>query len=349
MRITPLLIVATLLFAGCVSEEEPTFEWTYEPEPINENDESIGAPQAPIPETPPAEAGESVRFLIIGDQGSGTADQFAVADTMRAVCASKGCDFVMTTGDNIYDVGGFTEYDPQFIDKFEAPYEGMVNQSGEDLPFYLSLGNHDNFFGGFSQLVGESQVSYHYRTDRPSEMWNMPDRYYSQKFGNALEIFAVDTDSLHFNDPTITSVTPEIHQQWVREALDASDATWKIAFGHYNYVSNGNYGDGDADFKTAVEASICDRAHFYAQGHDHDLQWIKPTDSCGRTEVIGSSAASKARGMDDDFEFEARFGSGDVLGFAWVEIIGETFHLEFIDLDQTILFEETVTKAELGW
>lgn len=349
MHKASIFLLTTLLFAGCMGEDEPrTFEWTHEPAPIAETE--------PEPEVVPVEIvanengvlGERVRFLIIGDQGSGEQAQFDVAAAMERTCTEKGCDFVMTNGDNIYDFGAISDQDMQFVDKFEMPYQHMVDTGGNELPFYLSLGNHDNLFGGFSQAVGESQVEYSYRADRESSRWNMPDRYYSQRFGNVLEIFALDTDSLKTDDRTVTDVTPKIHQQWAREALDASNATWKIAFGHYNYISNGNYGDGSSDFKAAIENSICDRAHFYSFGHDHDLQWLNPVESCGRTEFIGSSAAAKSRAVNSE-EFESRFGMGDVLGYAWVEIIGESFHLEFIDHENNTLFAETVTKTELGW
>ena len=346
-------LLAMLTLSGCVEEtpEGGATPWEFTP--------SEGAASEPIAVEPaPIEAAESnatpeatpLRFLLIGDQGTGDGNQHAVADAMVTVCGMNGCDFVMTMGDNIYEYGATSSMDDQFETKFEQPYADL------DVPFFLSLGNHDNGGLGFVQALGQYQVDYHYRTDRTSDKWNMPDRFYSHRFGDDLEIFVLDSDSIQRADPTVVNrqdpsveYSPEGQQAWLREHIDASDANWKIAFGHYNYVSNGNYGDGSADFKAALENSICDRVQFYAQGHDHDLQWIKPVESCGRTEFIGSSAAGKARGVDPEWEFEARFGMGDIYGFAWAEIVGDQFTVEFWDKDLNMLHRETVTKQQLGW
>ncbi|MGB1696832.1 MAG: metallophosphoesterase [Thermoplasmatota archaeon] len=345
MRIATLLVVAAILASGCVSEDEPTFEWTHEPRPVEAEPEMPPAKDLPPLQDPiPVPEAEPLRFLVIGDQGTGDENQYAVAETMAAVCAAQGCDFVIANGDNVYDVGAITEYDPAFDSKFETPY-AQVN-----LPFYLTLGNHDNGFIGAVTALGDTQVKYTYREDRPSQMWNLPARFYSQAFGDVLEIFSLDTDTIDkdYAWANTSIVAGEVQQTWIRERIEASNATWKISFGHYNYISNGNYGDGNPSFKTALENSICDRVQFHLQGHDHDLQWLNPVESCGRTEFIVSGAAGKTR-PDNDHGFEERFSTGDTLGFAWVEIIGESLRLQFIDVDQEVLFEQTVTKSELGW
>jgi hypothetical protein len=47
-------------------------------------------------------------FLVIGDSGTGGASQLAVRDRMRATPA----DFIVHTGDLVYDVGATAEFDP---------------------------------------------------------------------------------------------------------------------------------------------------------------------------------------------------------------------------------------------
>ncbi len=304
-------------------------------------------PASDLPPTQPVvpfDGSGPLRFLIIGDQGTGDASQQAVADAMERVCARMGCDFVMANGDNIYEVGAVTAYDPAFEDRFEIPYQAL------DIPFYLTLGNHDNGLTGDLTVLGDSQVQYHYRDDRTSDKWHMPARFYAQRFGDVLEIFSLDTDtidsSLDFVNTELTA--GDVQQRWIREAIEASNATWKISFGHYNYISNGNYGDGEPAFKAAVENSICDRVQFHVQGHDHDLQWLQPVDSCGRTEILVSGAAGQFR-PDNDRGFAEHFSTGGTLGFAWVEIKGETFRLQFLNADDKVLFERTTTLADLGW
>lgn len=82
-------------------------------------------------------ASTSVGFLVIGDMGTGTPEQFEVAKAMKEVCAQRGCAFVISTGDNIYEYGVSSVQDPQFQSKFEKPYAEL------DIPFFLVLGNHD--------------------------------------------------------------------------------------------------------------------------------------------------------------------------------------------------------------
>ena len=78
---------------------------------------------------PPA----AVRFIVIGDSGSGSAGQYAVGQAIADVCDGKdefigdmafaGCDLVVGLGDNIYESGVTSVDDPQFAEKFEKPFE----------------------------------------------------------------------------------------------------------------------------------------------------------------------------------------------------------------------------------
>jgi len=53
--------------------------------------------------TLPAPAGaDTVRVIVMGDQGKGGAVQDAVARAMRAVCRDLGCDLGLGMGDNFY-------------------------------------------------------------------------------------------------------------------------------------------------------------------------------------------------------------------------------------------------------
>ena len=79
----------------------------------------------------------SVRFAVIGDNGTGDAPQFEVAREMEAYRQVVGFSFVIMLGDNIY--GGHSPED--FARKFEEPYKPLLDAG---VKFYASLGNHDN-------------------------------------------------------------------------------------------------------------------------------------------------------------------------------------------------------------
>ena len=100
--------------------------------------------EGPVASNPPA----ALRFIVIGDSGSGSAGQYAVGEAIAEVCQRKdefvddmafpGCDLVVGLGDNIYESGVTSVDDPQFAEKFEKPFDPV------QLPFYMVLGNHDN-------------------------------------------------------------------------------------------------------------------------------------------------------------------------------------------------------------
>jgi hypothetical protein len=79
-----------------------------------------------------------LRFVAFGDSGSGTADQYAVAQALQREPTLP--DLVMIVGDVIYSPFAATSYDTKFF----APYSALLPQ----VPFYALVGNHDYEFEG---------------------------------------------------------------------------------------------------------------------------------------------------------------------------------------------------------
>ncbi|MZR62539.1 metallophosphoesterase [Alcanivorax sp. DP30] len=299
---------------------------------------------------PPA----ALRFVVIGDSGSGSAGQYAVGEAIALVCENKdeffddmafpGCDLVVGLGDNIYESGVTSVDDPQFEEKFEKPFEPV------QLPFYMVLGNHDNtaYVGGdgAGNARGEFQVDYTYFDGKLSSRWNMPDRYYQHSAGTTttnprplVDFFALDSNPIAggFADPDLAYAyhTYGIDQRnWAVNALGSSDAVFKIAMSHHPYLSNGSHGNaGNYDgvpgellpvlagerWKAFMEEAVCDQADFLFAGHDHDLQVLNAVPSCGRTEFIISGAAGKTRSLADTERNAARYQQGDTYGFFWMK------------------------------
>ncbi len=302
-----------------------------------------------------------LNFLIIGDAGTQDNVQNALGLVMRDVCAAKtrtvvpGCHFALAAGDNIYFVGAANPTDPQFLTAFENPYAPLT------LPFYLVLGNHDNGAIGSLVQLGDNQVEYSHRSDRMSKKWNMPARYYTQRFGGVLELFAIDGDTIP-GPGDADAYDGDLQQAFFKEALKLSPARWKMSMTHYNYISNGNYGDGAADFKAALENTICDKVQFHIQGHEHDMRWLKPVASCGRTEFIVSGAGGRTEARPaTNLGFEERKGQGGKSdyrassGFMWASILGDTITVEWYgDNAESAnpprpVEKFVLTRAELGF
>ena len=115
---------------------------------------------------------DNVSFIVIGDAGTGSKQQYHVAAAIEQICQKKVCDFALGLGDNIYNAGPDSVTDSQFQEKFEKPYQQL------NFPFYMVLGNHDSSGlmagdGGFNARGGiEVEYSQH------SQKWTMPERYY---------------------------------------------------------------------------------------------------------------------------------------------------------------------------
>jgi hypothetical protein len=275
-----------------------------------------------------ASSASSVRFVAFGDAGTGSARQIAVGNAMAEVCAARGCDFAVELGDNFYLSGVSSVDDAQFQSKFEVPYEKLK------VPVYVVLGNHDNSLGpgeGSDNSKGEHQVDYHYLAGRTSEKWRMPSRYYqfTAPLGGAnplVEIFALDSNPL-------TSILPDLRPEWnfltygneqrtwLLEGLRNSKARWKIAMAHHPYLSNGLHGNAGSYDGTSpliplttsgkpwldlLDATLCaEGVDLFLAGHDHDLEWLKPVDRCGKTQFIVSGAAEGPRPFGDANRNEA--------------------------------------------
>src|SRR5690349_4372030 len=78
-------------------------------------------------------ANQVVRFVVLGDGGTGDAAQKKVASAVETVCQQRGCEFALYLGDKIYNNGVASSTDAKFRTNFEQPYAAL------DFPFYVTL------------------------------------------------------------------------------------------------------------------------------------------------------------------------------------------------------------------
>lgn len=329
-----ILVLTGMALAGCVTGETDD-----------------GGTENPTPPTTGEDdllVNGTVSFVHIGDHGQGNEMQYQVGQAMLEVCEERGgCGFVVTAGDNIYCCGVRSAYDEQFETKFEIPYEDF------DIPWYLTLGNHDNGNGGgTNKAAGDYEVEYTYRTDRMSDKWNMPERYYTFQAGDA-EFFMIDSGYDQVSYPILYEADSygEDQAAWLAEAFSQSDAKWKFLVAHHPYRSNGAHGDaGFFDnvagrglaYKLMLEDTMCGEAQFMLAGHDHDLQWLEPVDSCGDTEfIVSGGGGAGARSMGAAPHNTAKFEQYNTNGFWWIGINGDTLTAAAYNQDAEMLYEGT--------
>ena len=90
-----------------------------------------GQPSPPLPNR-----ADSLKFAVIGDNGTGDVPQFEVAQQMDTAHATFPFELVIMLGDNMYG----SQQAADFITKFQEPYARLL---AAGVTFHASLGNHD--------------------------------------------------------------------------------------------------------------------------------------------------------------------------------------------------------------
>jgi len=319
--------------ADPTTDTPQTSSTTAEPGSSSGGEESTGAAETGV-----------VRFIASGDTREGNEAQYAVGQAIADLCAMKGCDFGMLLGDNFYDSGVSSVDDPQFQEKFELPYDEI------EFPIYISLGNHD--YGGNGLGVDFDQKKAQYQIDytKKSQIWKLPAKYYTFKQEHA-EFWGLDTNQV-MTHPLNGNSNPQ--RDWLIDGTQKSTATWKIAFGHHPYISNGDHGNAGSyeniegfnlpfvtgeKVKEFMDAAVCGKIDIYLAGHDHSIQWLEP--KCG-TEFIVSGAGAKAE--DTPGKNPAYFSVANTSGFFWAELKDDSFTGTFYDQTGKELYTKTIVK-----
>jgi hypothetical protein len=248
---------------------------------------------------------DSVRFAVIGDDGTGAKEQYEVGHQMERAREKTGFGFVIMLGDNIY--GGQSPADMK--KKFEDPYKPLLDAG---VKFYASLGNHDN------------------PNQRFYKPFNMGEKlYYSFRKGNA-EFFALNSN---YMDPQ--------QLEWLTNSLRDSTAAWKICYFHHPLYSDGKFHGPDTDLRTRLEPVFkANGVKIVFSGHEHLYERIKPHDGITYF-VLGNSGELRAHGLkpspdiakgfDTDRGFMIVEISGDQLFFQTISRTGETIDSGEID------------------
>jgi len=276
----------------------------------------------PIPKFTPItlDPGQGMRFLVMGDWGTGGSGQASVARAMAGTAAHSGCDYIISTGDNIYPKGVQSAEDEQWRRKFVA----MYHDQGLRQPVFPTLGNHD--YG----LNPDAQIAY----SKVNPQWRFPSRYYSQRLtaadGTTVELFSLDTQVVQ----TAVPGAADEQRAWLDGALAKSDARWKIVFGHHMLYSNGIYGNLKR-IRTAFEDILVKhKVPVYFCGHDHDIQLLQPVN--GVSYVVSGGGG----GHRDSAWGENTIYAATNMGYVWMGVTDENIYLQFHDAEGTLKYAQ---------
>ncbi|AAG28815.1 hypothetical protein [Arabidopsis thaliana] len=279
----------------------------------------------------------SISFLVIGDWG-----RHGLYNQSQVALQEMDINFVVSTGDNIYDNGMKSIDDPAFQLSFSNIYTSPSLQK----PWYLVLGNHD-YRGDV-----EAQLSPILRS--------MDSRWICMRSfivdAEIAELFFVDTTPfvdayfLSPQDQTYdwSGVSPrKSYLQTILTELEMglreSSAKWKIVVGHHAIKSasiHGNTKELESLLLPILEANKVD---LYMNGHDHCLQHISTSQS--PIQFLTSGGGSKAwRGYynwttPEDMKF---FYDGQ--GFMSVKITRSELSVVFYDVSGNSLHKWDTSK-----
>lgn len=296
----------------------------------------------PADEAPPAFSEEALNFLVLGDWGrGGWFQQHAVAEAMGETADEIGADFVLTTGDNFYERGVTSVTDR----KWSRAYESVYTASSLQIPWYVSLGNHD-YLGNVSAQIQYSDVS---------DRWRLPARYYAVEMNvddTTTALFAI-IDTVPLVDARSASAPPaevanadvaeawnaERQLAWLDSTLQHTDARWRFVVGHHPlYAADGKHRDYPV-LRETVGPILDDHAvDAYIAGHVHALQHLEPEGTDVHHIISGGgSLASRI-----DREVPVTFAAG-VAGFASLSVTPEELHVVFVGHRGTVGYSTTIS------
>jgi len=265
---------------------------------ISEQQRATGAVMSAASEVQPPAGKDSVKFLVIGDSGTGDRAEIETAVQMWKAHAVFPYDFAIMLGDNLY--GG--ERPQDFVNKFERPYNALLNAN---IPFYAALGNHDDPNQRYYKNFGMGGK-----------------RFYTFQKGD-VRFFVLDSNYMDKDQ-----------QRWLEEELSKSNSKWKIAYCHHPIYSSGGRHGSEVDLRSIVEPMFIKyNLNVVFAGHEHFYERIKPQRgiyyfTAGGSaklrggDIIGNSPLT-AKGFDTEQSFMVVEIDGDVLRFQTISRRGK--------------------------
>jgi predicted phosphodiesterase len=260
----------------------------------------------------------SIRFLVIGDSGTGGGAQKQVAERIAEVHKVFPFEFALMLGDNLY--GGESAGD--YRRKFEEPYKPLLDA---DVKFFASLGNHDDpaqrFYKPFN-MNGERYYSF--KAPKPGIGSRGGARF-----------FALDSNYM-----------AEEQLDWLKKELAGSGSEWKVAFFHHPLYSSGEKHGSNTVLREQIEPLFVEHGvDIVFTGHEHFYERLKPQQ--GITYFVSGSAAKLRRGNIADNTGMTAKGFDQGYAFMIVEIAGDEMHFQTIDSDGKTIDSGIIKRREV--
>lgn len=269
-----------------------------------------GAAAAQTNETQPPRSESSLRIAVIGDSGTGGRAQRDIGTRMAESLQVFPFELVLMLGDNIYG----TERPQDFVRKFEAPYKAILDRK---IPFYASLGNHDD------------------PNQRFYELFNMNGQRYYTFEKKGVRFFALDSNYMDRDQ-----------EAWLGRELASSRERWKIAFFHHPIYSSGARHGSEVDLREIVEPLfLAHRVSVVFAGHEHFYERLRPQKGI---HYFTSGAAAKLRAGNIRVGPLTAKGFDTDYSYMLVEIDRDQMHFQTLSRRGRLVDSGSITPEWLG-
>lgn len=251
----------------------------------------------------------SVRFLVLGDAGTGGREQYDVSNQIVRFGQRFPFTFAILLGDNIYG----SERPQDFRRKFEQPYAALL---AADVEFHAALGNHDD----------------------PNQRYYKPfnlggNRYRTFKKGN-VRFFVIDSNYL---DPT--------QVKWLEKELEASGSDWKIAYFHHPLYTTARRGP-EVELRAILEPLFVKYGvDAVFVGHEHIYERFHPQKGIPYFTVGGAAKLRKGDTRPSQL-LAARYDRDR--SFLLAEIAGDTLYFQAVARKGAVVDKGFVVRRDVS-
>ena len=259
---------------------------------------SVGWQPATTPSLAVPNRSDTLKFAVLGDNGSGEKGQFDLAEQMSAVHKLFDYRLVVMVGDNFYG----SQTPAELARKFDRPYKALLDLG---ITFHAAIGNHDE----------PLTINY--------PPLNMAGQRYYTFARDGVRFFVLDTNVLDAQQ-----------LRWFEAALKQSQEPWRIAYFHHPLYGNAGRHGASVDLRVLLEPLLVRYGiSVVFSGHDHVYERLKPQKGIHYF-VTGSGgmlrkgdlepAASTAAGFDQDQAFLIAEVAADEMYFQTISRTGAT-------------------------
>jgi predicted MPP superfamily phosphohydrolase len=254
---------------------------------------------------------DSLKFAVLGDFGTGSREQYQLADVMKRVHDEYPYELVILVGDNLYG----SERPQDFKKKFEDPYKPLLDAG---VKFYASLGNHDA------------------REQRYYKLFNMDGKlYYS---------FKPSKQSVRFFALESTYLDPE-QVAWFEKEIQGSNSDWKIPYFHHPPYSSGDRHGSDTKLREVLEPLFVKYGvSVVFTGHDHFYERVKPQN--GIVYFVTGSGGQLRKGNIDKGSGITAAGNDQDQAFLICEINGDQMWFDAISRGEKVFDSGVITRRK---